>query len=281
MPAESTLATFTASDGENIAVQDWPLDDGVRQRGVVLVVHGLGEHAARHQRLAQKLNDWGFTVRGYDQYGHGESDGPRGVLPSEMRLVDDLADVLESTRVRMARGAPLILLGHSMGGLVAARFASLNRAPVDALVMSSPALRTRLPRWKRLGLAALSRVAPNLVLPNGLDPDFLSHDPEVVRAYQQDRLCHDRISVRLARFIVEHGAATIARAPQWRVPTLLLFAGRDHLVDPRGSRRFAAAAAGLDHVSAHCFDELYHEIFNEEDAEPVYEMLEHWLQRFP
>src|SRR5207237_3964396 len=107
-PSTSTLSTYTATDGENIAVQDWPLPDGLRLRGVVMLVHGLGEHAGRYEHVARRLNQWGFAVRGYDHFGHGESGGGRGALPTGKRLVDDLADLLESTRVRTPDGGPLV-----------------------------------------------------------------------------------------------------------------------------------------------------------------------------
>ena len=87
---ESTLSPFIASDGENLAVRDWPLPANER-RATALVVHGLGEHSGRYHALAGRLNVWGYAVRGYDHYGHGQSDGPRGALASEMRLLDDLA----------------------------------------------------------------------------------------------------------------------------------------------------------------------------------------------
>ena len=77
MTAESILSTCIASDGDNVVVQDWPLDPAVKLRGVVIVVHGLGEHAGRYDHMAQQLNAWGFAVRGYDQCGHGESNGAR------------------------------------------------------------------------------------------------------------------------------------------------------------------------------------------------------------
>ena len=121
MTVESVLSPFIASDGENLAIQDWPDYQGERLRGVVLLVHGLGEHAGRYEVVASQLNAWGFAVRGYDQYGHGESGGPRGGLPSDARLLDDLADIIDTTRARMSPDMPLILLGHSLGGLVAAR----------------------------------------------------------------------------------------------------------------------------------------------------------------
>jgi len=127
----------------------------------------------------------------------------------------------------------------------------------------------------------LPKIAPNLRVGNGLDPAFLSHDPAVVAAYLADRSVHDRISGRLARFIAEAGPATVALAPRWKVPTLLLYAGDDKLVNPAGSRAFAAAAP-KQLVRAHCFETLYHEIFNELEAEPVFAELKQWLdERFP
>ena len=258
----STLLTFTASDGENLAIQDWPLAAGEPSRGTVLLVHGLGEHVGRYDAVARRLNAWGFAVRGYDQYGHGESGGPRGGLTSDTRLLDDLADMVDATRARTPVGQPLVLLGHSMGGLVAARFVSLNLRPVDALVLSSPALDAGLNLGQKLLLATLPRIAPNLRVANGLDAQYLSHDPAVVAAYRADPLCHDRISARLARFIAQGGPATVARAAHWSVPTLLMWAGSDRLVNPAGSRAFAAAAPRTL-VHSHCFEPLYHELFNE------------------
>ena len=278
---ESTLMTFIASDGNNVAIQDWPLEDDVALRGVVLLVHGLGEHAGRYDQVARRLNDWGFAVRSYDQYGHGESDGARGGLPTDTRLLDDLADIVDSTRARTPRNTPLILLGHSLGGLVAARFVALALRPVDALVLSSPALDPGLSAVQKILVALLPRIAPNLRVGNGLDPTFISHDPKVVAAYQADEFVHDRISGRLARFIADAGPATVALASRWKVPTLLLYAGADKLVNPAGSRAFAAAAPPQI-VSAHCFENLYHEIFNELEAEPVFVELKRWLDwRFP
>ena len=273
---DSTLATFTASDGDNLAMQDWPLEEEQSLRGVVLLVHGLGEHAGRYDLVARRLNQWGFAVRGYDHYGHGESGGVRGVLLSDTRMLDDLQDVIESTRARINRNSPLIVLGHSMGGLIAARYVSLGGRGVDGLVLSSPALDPGLNLGQKLLLAVIPKVAPNLCVGNGLDASFISHDAAVVAAYKADPLVHDRISGRLARFIVTAGPATVACAAQWKVPTLLMYAGADHLVNPAGSRAFAAAAPPAV-VMVKCFEDLWHEIFNEVDAQPVFAELKRWL----
>ena len=271
----STLSTYTASDGENLAVQDWPLPDGVQPRGLVLLVHGLGEHAGRYDHVAGRLNAWGFAARGYDHYGHGESGGPRGGLTTRERLVEDLADLVATARQRQP-GVPVIVLGHSMGGLVAALFALEHPGQLDALVLSSPALGARLNPVQKLLLRTLPHVLPNLRVGNGLDTQWLSHDPAVVHAYRQDPRVHDRISARLAAFLTGEGARVVEQAPHWRVPTLLLYAGQDRLVDPAGSRRFAQLAPSSV-VSARCFESLYHEIFTELEAQPVFDALRDWL----
>ena len=149
-------------------------------------------------------------------------------------------------------------------------------ARLDGLVLSSPALDAGMNAFQKLLVSVLPRLAPDLRVGNGLNAQYLSHDAGVVQAYRDDPMVHDRISARLARFIADAGPAVLASAPQWRVPTLLLFAGADHLVNPEGSRAFAAAAPpGV--VSAHCFEGLYHEIFNEVDREAVFERLKGWL----
>jgi len=128
---------------------------------------------------------------------------------------------------------------------------------------------------EKLLVAVLPKLLPDLRVGNGLNPAFIAHPADVVQAYKSDRLVHDRISARLARFIAQTGQAVLAQAAIWTVPTLLLYAGSDRLVNPEGSRRFAQAAP-TDVVHSLCFDALYHEIFNEGD-EAVFTALQRWL----
>lgn len=270
--------TLTTRDGLGLQLRHWPCTPAV---GTVLVVHGLGEHCGRHDALARRLNSWGWHVVGFDQRGHGSSEGPRGRLAADDDLLHDLALVID--HVRTARPGRLVLLGHSMGGLLAARFVAggVGAPPawyreVDALALSSPALDAGLGRGQALLLGLLGRVAPDLAVGNGLKPAWISRDPEVVRAYESDPLVHDRVSARLVRFIVEGGLAVQAAAPRWRMPTLLMFAGSDRCVAPAGSARFAQAAP-RHLVSTREFKALYHEIFNEPEREQVLEALHAWL----
>jgi alpha-beta hydrolase superfamily lysophospholipase len=278
---------LAAADGQALMLHDWPAPTGA-PRAQALLVHGLGEHAGRYTQLAAELRAWGFAVRAYDQRGHGLSGGPRGGLTHNSALLDDLAAVIDASRSmhqqRGQLGLPLILIGHSLGGLVASRFVSLQLRTVDALVMSSPALDPGLSAFQKFLVATLPAIAPNLRVNNGLDPRFLSHDPAVVAAYLADSLVHPKISARLARFIATAGPATVAAADHWCVPTLLLYAGDDRLVNPAGSRAFAAVAGASAHVppgilSAQVFESLYHEIFNEAPsaAAHVYATLKTWL----
>jgi alpha-beta hydrolase superfamily lysophospholipase len=285
--ASATLSPLVTADGLALMLHDWPAP-ACAPRAQVLLVHGLGEHAGRYAELACELRNWGFAVRAYDQRGHGLSGGPRGGLTHDTALLDDLAEVIDATRASQRRlgqqGQPLILLGHSLGGLVASRFVSLQLRPVDALVMSSPALDPGLSTLQKILVATLPAVAPNLRVNNGLDPRYLSHEPAVVAAYRADPLVHPKISARLARFIATAGPATVAAAADWCVPTLLLYAGADHLVNPAGSRAFAAVAGASAQVqpgilSAQAFESHYHEIFNEAPtgAAAVRAALKTWL----
>jgi alpha-beta hydrolase superfamily lysophospholipase len=258
-------------DGTRLHLHHWPLPD---TRRIALITHGLGEHGGRHAALARWLNARGWNVVAWDQRGHGRSEGPRGALRSPEDPVTDLEDVIRE--VNPGR-QPLLLIGHSAGGAFAARFTLQHPGLVDALVLSSPAFAADLSPWQRGLLAFGNLCAPSLAQANGLDPEFISHDRAVVQAYKADPLVHNRVTARLAGTILDAGRAAVHAAPAWRAPTLLLYAGDDHFVAPRGSDAFAAAAP-RDVVVAERFDALYHEIFNEgQAAVPVFDRLERWM----
>lgn len=239
-----------------------------------MIVHGLGEHAGRYQKTAEQLLALGCDVLAYDQYGHGESQGERGHLASDDQLLEHLGDIWRASEPTMP--VRRILLGHSLGGLVAAAAVARNFVRPDALVLSSPALAVDMAAWQSAAVRWLPRLAPNLSLGNGLNADYLSHDRRIVDAYRQDPLVHDRICARLGAFVATTGEQVLRQAPRWSVPTLLIYAGEDRLVSPRGSDAFASVAPRAL-VTSKRFEGLYHEIFNEADAAPVFKALADWL----
>lgn len=266
-----SINVIRAQDGTPLHIHRWP---GQGTRGTVLIVHGLGEHGGRYAEVAAWLSARGFRVLGYDHRGHGRSGGPRGVIPTADALVDDLAVVMDV--LRPAQG-PFVLLGHSMGGAVAAQFVAQARRHVDGLVLSSPALAAKLSRSQRVMLAIGLAVAPFLTHGNGIDANDISHEPEVVQRYLGDPLNHNRVCARLAKSVLDGGEIARAAAAGWSVPTLLVYAGADALVDPAGSDAFAASAP-REVVESERFPGLFHEILNEGAlAAPVFARIERWL----
>ena len=258
-------------DGLTLRGREWPQAPA---RGTIVIVHGLGEHVGRYAHVAAFFNARGWRVVGYDHRGHGRSDGARGRLAAVDDLLVDLAGAIDAVRAEHP-GGPVVLLGHSLGGLVAARFVAGGLAPpaawsrpVDALLLSSPVLDTAMSPVQKAMLAVLGPLTPNQAVANGLKPEWISRDPAVVAAYTADPLVHDRIAPRLARFIVDGGAFVRAVAPRWTVPTLLLYAGADRCVPPAGSAAFAAAAPPAV-VTARVYPALFHEIMNEPEQGEV------------
>jgi alpha-beta hydrolase superfamily lysophospholipase len=281
----ATLPDFiTTRDGIKLALSHWPTAMRPSLKGVVCIVHGLGEHSGRYQGLVRHLNQWGWSVVGFDHRGHGRSTGPRGGMHEDDDLLVDLAQVIDTLRTAYPR-EKLVLLGHSMGGLIASRFVAALAEPqedvawrrqVDLCVLSSAALDIGLTTIKRLMLDSVGRVTPDVAVGNGLKPEWLCSDPDVVKAYVNDPFVHDRISGRLTRFIVEGGQVVLERAPHWSVPTLVQYAGADRCVRPAGSTRFAAALP-LHLGTEHHYEHMLHEIYLEPDRTRVIADLQGWL----
>jgi alpha-beta hydrolase superfamily lysophospholipase len=278
-------ALVQTQDGLALHVRRW--SPATPARGQVLIVHGLGEHGGRYAHVAADLLSRGWDVTAYDQRGHGHSAGAPGDIATSDSLLADLARVIDSLRAQQA--GPLVMLGHSLGGLVAARFVAESlqpqpaawSRPIDALVLSSPALDPGMNAVQRALLAVVPQVLPHLRVNNGLKAEWICRDPAVVKAYIDDPLVHDRISGLLARFIAESGPVVLEAAPRWQLPTLLMWAGADRCVKPGGSARFAAAAPRVV-VASREWPGFSHEIFNEPEKDQVLAELNRWLDpRFP
>lgn len=279
-------STVTTRDGLQLVTQHWPLPAGQTPRGVAVIVHGLGEHIGRYAHVADHLNAQGWAAVGDDHRGHGRSPGKRGVLKHNDDYLHDLAAVIDATRTAYP-GLPLLLVGHSLGGAIAGRFVAAQALPheatpwarpVDALVLSSPALAVGMSPVQKALLATFGRLTPDLPVGNGLKAEWVCHNPDTVAAYKADPLVHDRVSGRLTRFILDAGETVRARAKNWSTPTLIIWGGQDRCVDPAGSQAFADAAPKA-WVSAQAFPTLAHEIFNEREQATVLQTMSDWLGR--
>jgi alpha-beta hydrolase superfamily lysophospholipase len=251
-----------------------------RPRALVAIVHGLGEHSGRYAGLATDLVKGRLTCVALDLPGHGETSGPRGDIPSWEKLRDQIVPAMFTA----TRGLPdqpphlpIVLFGHSMGGVIALDHALAHPKGLSALVLSAPALRTAMPPWWKLAMANVARVAtPSSGFPNGLDPEGLSRDPEVVRAYREDPLVHDRISPR-TYFAFNEAAQRCRRDIRGlQVPTLMFTGMADRLVDPKGALE-AAGAAPHDMMRFVTWSEAYHESMNDIGREKIVQDVLAWL----
>ncbi len=263
-------------DGTRVKVRDWRPFAG-QGRGVYLL-HGLGEHSGRYEALARWFAARGWRVQAHDHVGHGASDGARGVVVRPRQMLEHARQRIDGFAGEL--GARPLLLGHSMGGALAAQLVLSGSVEVGGLVLSSPALDLGLSGFQRFLMSTLERFAPALAVGNGLNPDMISHDPAIVRAYRDDPLVHDRVSARLLRWLLDAGSESIEGAARLAVPTLLLVAGADRLVRPQGSRSFAERAPA-ERLTLHWYETMYHELFNEQaaDRERVLADLGAWLER--
>ncbi|PLQ01841.1 alpha/beta hydrolase [Cupriavidus pauculus] len=277
---EPTESHQRMRDGTELLLRTWLPDPQhfAEPLGTVLLVHGLAEHSGRYAHVAAALCALGLRVRAYDHRGHGASGGPRMVVPHPDSYLDDLAEIHDAA-VRQWQALPIVL-GHSMGGLVAARFATARVRPIRALILSSPALALKLSNSMLTLHRVLLALVPRMRVPNPIDAHLLSHDPEVARAYRTDPLVQGTISASVLESFVRGMPQAQADAPRLEVPMLMLVGGADSIVDPQGSRTFFDNAPE-DLREMAWFETGFHEIFNE--AEPlrgeVFAALTDWLRR--
>lgn len=272
--------TRTAPDGQELYYQSWAPQG--EPKAVVCLVHGLGEHVGRYAHVGQALNDAGYALIGFDQRGHGKTPGPRGVTPPFDRLMDDIGLLLSEAEQRFP-GRPQFLYGHSMGGNWVLNYALRRKLAVAGVVATSPGLRTAFtpPPAKVLAGKVLYRLAPNFVLPNGLELEGISRDSAIVTAYRNDPLVHDKMSARLGLDILTQGEWALTHAAEFPpIPLLLVHGACDRLTSAPATEEFAkrAEAGSLrPNVTLKIWADCYHETHNEPEKAQVIDFMIHWL----
>ncbi len=245
-----------------------PEPDG--PRSAVVLVHGLGEHSGRYEHVGQFLAERGHDVLGFDNRGFGQSGGARGHVDRFDLFLDDIEDLVVERR---QLGVPVVVIGHSLGGLMAATYATTDRPQPDVLVLSAPALGAEAPRWQRVAAPILARVAPERFVKSEIDPSILSADPAVQRAFRDDPLRVAGGTARLGDEIFTTMASTRAAIDRISMPTYVLHGSADRLVPSRYSRPLA----DLPNVTYRLWTGLRHECFNEIGREDVLDELAGWL----
>jgi alpha-beta hydrolase superfamily lysophospholipase len=245
-------------------------------RAVVCLAHGLGEHASRYAHVAEAFGREGFILFGADLRGHGRSGGARGHLPSMEDFMKDIDVLLEQARLRYP-GLPIILYGHSLGGIQVLHYCLLRKPDVRGVIVTSPGLRTALEkqRLKVLMAKVFGALMPDTLIASGLDPAGISRDEQVVRTYVNDPLVHDKVSLGLGRALIGATAWTLAHAGEFSLPLLLMHGRADAIAFPSGSIEFAAPLK--DRCTLVLWDDAYHELHNEPEKEEVFKTMTLWM----
>jgi acylglycerol lipase len=263
-----------STDGTRLFWQAWLPDEP--PGGVVVVVHGAGEHGGRYGFVGERLAAAGFATYAMDHRGHGRSDGPRAFIGRLDRLVEDLRRFLERVGDEHPDATPF-LIGHSLGGAVSATYALRHGETIAGLVLSDPAVATEaVPAALRAMTFVLSAVAPRLPVFK-IDEQVLSRDPAVVRDYLEDPLVSTgKLPARTLAEILRSMQTLPDQVGELRLPLLLLHGTEDQLCPPEGSRMIHERARSTDKTLA-LYDGLYHEIFNEPEREQVIDDVVAWL----
>jgi len=273
---EGTLLT---DDGLDLYWQAW--EPPGSPEGVLFFVHGLGEHSGRYDNPVRYFVARGWTCFAIDYRGHGQSPGPRVHVNSFDELLSDVSEGHRLARIRYP-DTEVFLVGHSQGGLLTLLYAESNPDHLAGAIVSSPFLGIHPDSRPSALLTGASRFAsrltPKLMFSTDLDPNLLSRDVEVVQAYIEDPLVSSRVSARWATSAADAQRRALTEASLLTVPTLVMQAGADRLVDPEATRTWVASAPD-DLVEYVEWDGCFHELFNEQllDRRKVFDSMERWL----
>lgn len=283
----------SVSSSDKILIRSWKNAWNLKAptRGVVFLIHGIGEHTNRYDEIANFLTQWGFDVLSFDLPGHGLTARKGNFV----RFADFDEMVLEAKNVLQywmtegpdasleLRNKPIYLMGHSMGSLISLYWLTSQDPrqeypflPKRVLVSAPPIdLALKVPLWKELAAQVLHTTVPDIKLGNEISADFLSHDRVKTFDYVQDPLRASKASPRLYISMKKSMAYVRLHALNIQIPLLLMSGSEDPIVDHHAMKEF------YNNLNTHKkwieYKGMYHEIFNEIGREKVYEEVAKWF----
>ena len=273
---DARIGYFTLEDQTRLHYQHWI---PASPKGVVLLVHGAGEHCGRYGPFAHYFLDHNFIVALYDQRGHGKSEGKR-VGPTFSTLVDDLEQYARFTRETFSDVRQYFLVGHSLGGEVVLHFMAYHPIWFQAFAVSSPNIANSLPipDWKIRFTKKICKVWPSFPIRSGVKPEMLSHDRGVVEAYRKDPLVFKYVSAHFGNEILHHQNEVLPALPTMiESPGLFLHGTSDAICSWRATEMFYQKVSFFD-KRLRLFEGCYHELLNEVEKENVFEEIYHWFE---
>lgn len=272
-----TTFTFTSSDGLELFGRAWTTNQ-TEIKGIVNLVHGIGEHSGRYAHLAEALTEAGYHLVGYDLRGHGLSEGKRGHTPDFDQLLTDIESFLSESHQKFGGYLPAFLYGHSLGALQVLKY-GLKRSIKDlaGVIATDPSLALAFaPSPIKLFFGKImAQVFPSITMNSGLDQNMLSRDKAVVKAYQDDALVHNQVSAKLAMEMFSSGDYVLEHAHEWNLPLLLMHGTADGIAAYTATQEFAQKDG--DSIDLVLWEGYYHEIHNDFGKEAVIAKIISWL----
>ena len=266
---------WKSHDGLDIFAQGWN-PDASQPRAVICLVHGIGEHTLRYLNVAEAFTKEDYVLFGADLRGHGRYGGPRGHFPSIEAVLLDIDLLLEQAH-KLYPDLPLILYGHSLGGILVLHYGLKQKPDVKGIIASSPGLHTALEEQPVKVIAAkiLGSLIPSVTIPSGLDANAISHDKEVVEVYNNDPLVHNKMSLGFGKIMLNVIQWTLEHADEFSLPLLLMHGKADSIAYPSSSIEFASK------LNKKCklvlWEGAYHELHNEPEKAEVFKTMTGWI----
>jgi alpha-beta hydrolase superfamily lysophospholipase len=247
--------------------------------GVIILVHGLGEHINRYNLWAKRLTNDGWAVLGFDLRGHGRSEGRRG-NGNYLSHLNDI-DTIFMFLFELFGNIPKVLYGHSMGGNLALGYEISRKPAIHRLIITSPWLKLASPPPYPIQLASkiMVKLMPAFRVANGLNVKYLSRDKAVCDAYRNDPLVHNQISANTFLQIQEWAAIILKNKHKVNAPLLLMHGSADKITSWKGSHQFALETSENTHLKL--WDDCFHELHNELCKEEVFSYISNWLSNMP
>jgi alpha-beta hydrolase superfamily lysophospholipase len=266
---------WLSQEKKQVFAQSWLPDD--HPKGIICLIHGLGEHSGRYERWAELFMQAGYGMLIPDLPGHGQTEGRKAYVKDYNNLLD-CVDLLLGKSEELFPGVPRILYGHSMGGNIVINYAISREAHLKGLIASSPWLRLTF-RVTSMDLALgkfMSRVFPRLRFNRkGTNTERLSQDPEHWADVRSDPLNHGLVTGRYFWIIHKQGEYALAHADKIKQPFLLMHGTDDKVTSPKASEEFAAASG--DQTKFKLWNGLYHELHWEFEYKEVGNYIIDWL----
>ncbi|MDO5715363.1 MAG: alpha/beta hydrolase [Tissierellia bacterium] len=261
------MEPLNSFDGTKLNIKVEEVKD---ERGVVIIVHGLGEHLGRYDHVALRLQQKGYTTYRYDQRGHGHSEGKRAYLKDYYELPLDLYEMVKKVQEEKP-GKPLFILGQSMGGLTALLFASMYpEMDVNYIVSGAPS--PEMIVYEDLE----GRPQDEYIEDDNLEG--ICSDPEVVKGWEEDPLTQNAYSVGLFQSLSKGKDYLKTHLSQVKCPIIFLHGAMDQVVTPDNAWTNFSLVSSED-KALHIYEKQYHEVYHDYMKEQVIDDVIHWIKR--